>query len=878
MRMKKNYCKTILFLLLMRLYTISEADNVCEFTFADCPQSFNGDTILVPENVVAMSSSIKTCNNSISSISGSSLPPSIVFVIDHSGSMSGDGTVGNDEMGSRFTVSRSLIDTLYKRQPNAEVGIVVFREHLFFDKTTGQYFTTYFKTLSDIYDNEPKQAYLQMLTLNRTYGTKKGIDIIKDVLSTDTIRKNLDTFVDLTYKPSFNNTANTNINIGFIAAKDAMKSAANPPDRQFVIFFSDGEPKGNSQAGLPINDFISGKGMPTTFTVFFTQSTVAPQSIQLLTINIRNNGYSTSNPESNLWAIQTNHDALLNLLMSNVVNNLLVPGDPNTMIINGIKSVSATDSTFTFTNKFPLSATYTSFNSTIRYRFTDPIDNTTHDSLITLNFVVHRTNQISSPSSIQTNCWEQPEIGFYYDGTLIKEATEDMKQIQVRFTHGDETVNSVSLDVNSSLESIPVILRQSGNAYWENTIARETKNTAANDNILQHVSGDSIIAVYRNPLIPLDTVRVAIPIRAHPNAIPVTAILRDTSGDGHIDRIDLSWTADTISLITVLPAAEKFLINAGITAIDGTFTNLLPDMLIDNRNKSLFISIKENSGIKSETGWTKAVVTLSEITMTQQGNSFYVEKIIDGVGPVISRAIYFPGKGSQSRDTLRIIFSEAIKCEMLIDGLPSDALLYVKNGSIDPEVISGSSYQENCVSEYITEVKIVLKSDVNVTPLQDSLALIGNSSSIKDKDGNTPPVNNRRVPIEWGVQNEISVGASVNPFTPGKTTFHSKTNEVYANSIKGRNNGVLIGISTLKPLEKNNNGSYGKAVIYDNLGNLVTDPLEVMDATLNNTYGVYWDGRNKDKRIVANGTYLMVITVESDGRAFTQKIKIGVKL
>ncbi len=877
MNTKTNYCKIILLLVIMRLYSTSYAGNVCEFTFSDCPQSFNGDTISVPENVVAMSSSIKACSTSISSISGGSLPPSIVFVIDHSGSMSGDGTEGNDEMGSRFTVSRSLIDTLYKRQPNAEVGIVAFREHLFFDKTTGQYFTTYFKTLPVTYDNEPNQAYLQMLTLNRTYGAKKGIDIIKDVLSTDTVRKNSNTFVDLTYKPSFDNTANTNINIGFIAAKDAMKSAANPPDRQFVIFFSDGEPKGNSQAGLPINDFISGKGMPTTFTVFFTRNIVAPQSIQLLTDNIKKNGYSTSNPESNLWAIQTNHDALLDLLMSNVVNNLLVSGNPNTMTINGIKSISATDSSFIYANKFPLLADYTPFNSTIRYRFTNPVDNSTHDTLITLNFVVHRTNTNVSPSSIQTNCWEQPEIGFYYEGSLIKEATEDMKQIQVRFTHSGEKVNSVSVDVESSLESIPLILRQNGNTYWENTITRETKNTASNDNILQHVSGDSIIAVYRNPLIPLDTVRVAIPIRAHPNAIPVTAVLRDTSGDGHIDRIDLSWTVDTISLIAILPAAEKLLTNASITSTDGPLTNLLPDMLIAKGARTLSITVKENSGIKRETGWTKAVVTLSAITMTQQGNSFYVEKVIDGAGPVVGRAIYFPGKESEFRDTLKIIFSEPVKCEKLIGGSPSDALLYVKNGSIDPEVISGASYLENCVSEYITEVKIALKSGV-VTPLKDSLALIGNSRSVVDKEENTPPINNKRVPIEWGVQNEISVGVSVNPFTPGITTFYAKTNEVYANSIKGRKTGVLIGISTLKPLQKNINGSYGKAVIYDNLGNLITDPLQVMDASLNNTYGIYWDGRNKNNRVVASGAYLMVITVESDGRVFTQKIKIGVKL
>jgi hypothetical protein len=47
----------------------------------------------------------------------------------------------NDSNGSRFTVTKDFIDSIYRQQPNAKVGLIVFAGHLFFDKTTGQYFT-----------------------------------------------------------------------------------------------------------------------------------------------------------------------------------------------------------------------------------------------------------------------------------------------------------------------------------------------------------------------------------------------------------------------------------------------------------------------------------------------------------------------------------------------------------------------------------------------------------------------------------------------------------------------------------------------------------------------------------------------------------------
>ena len=593
-----------------------------------------------------------------------------------------------------------------------------------------------------------------------------------------------------------------------------------------------------------------------------------------MTQNIKANNYSITNPKSNLWAIQTNYDALLKLLMSNVIENILVAGDPNTMTVNGIKSTAATDSSFVFANKFPLSGVNTPFNTEIRYRFTNPVDNTTRDTSVTLNFVVRRSNKAILPAGISTKCWEQPTLKFYYNGISISEATEDMELIQVRLTPNDEKITYAPVSLKSSLETMSVNLTQIGGTYWEKAFTRKTGTSSVNDNILQHISGDSIIAVYRNPLLILDTVRVAIPVRSHPAGIPVTAVLRDTSGDGHIDRIDLTWTADIVSLITLLPTVEKFLTNAKITSADGSSIQLIPNSLIKKGDKSLSIILNENNGTKLETGWNNATITLSAITMTLQGNSFFVDKITDGAGPVIDRVIYYPG--SKDRDTLKILLSEPVECGVLTGGIPKNAFLYIKNGSLATELLSDASYAANCISGYITEVTVVLKSGV-VTPLKDSLSLIGSSQYVKDKYGNNPSVKNKRTKIEWGVQNEIVLSISNNPFIPGVTDISEEIRRDFPNTLNGKSHGVLISVFSIKSLDKTSGGDYGKAIIYDALGNLVGKSFSVIGESVNNSYGIYWDGFNRNNRAVGSGVYLIVISVVSDGEKYTQKIKVGVK-
>jgi hypothetical protein len=100
------------------------AQQACEFYLNSCPRDFDGDTIRVPSSIIAMGPRVHGCAGD-STGGDSAGAPSIMFVIDNSGSMK--GTTGNDPTGSRFTVTRALLDTIAKRQPQAEVCIIVFR-------------------------------------------------------------------------------------------------------------------------------------------------------------------------------------------------------------------------------------------------------------------------------------------------------------------------------------------------------------------------------------------------------------------------------------------------------------------------------------------------------------------------------------------------------------------------------------------------------------------------------------------------------------------------------------------------------------------------------------------------------------------------------
>ena len=400
-------CGFVFSLMLIVLFpTKSYSVQKCEFKIG-CPEEFNNDTIVVPTKVYFLSSQITLCTGE--SVSKSQ-PPSIVFVIDNSGSMLvGTGSRGSatDPLGFRFTVTSSMIDSIYKFAPNAEVSLVVFSSTLELDPGAPQYFSRYFKSYSYPALRNKNPGYLMPMKLDSLYDGKLGKDIIKEVLLTESFSDEYsDTYVNLVTKPvTYQSGYGTNINLGFSAARDALAETKTEKKNQFVVFLSDGEPSVDGDPNS--DDFISGAGMPTTFTVYFTDSKQAPDTIKQMTNNIKKNGYSSSNALSNLWASKSSN--LMSLLTNNVLATIrtVTQAVPSTLTVNSIAPVSVSDSTYSFNDRFALNIIETPFRFAIAYRVTDQGTGVSHDSTSFINFVVKRSDQLPPDPRVTISCWEE---------------------------------------------------------------------------------------------------------------------------------------------------------------------------------------------------------------------------------------------------------------------------------------------------------------------------------------------------------------------------------------------------------------------------------------------------------------------------------------
>jgi hypothetical protein len=96
--------------------------------------------------------------------------------------------------------------------------------------------------------------------------------------------------------------------------------------------------------------------------------------------------------------------------------------------------------------------------------------------------------------------------------------------------------------------------------------------------------------------------------------------------------------------------------------------------------------------------------------------------------------------------------------------------------------------------------------------------------------------------------------------------------------IIGNQNGILVTVFSNKKLKPVFNDSYGKAILYDAVGNIVTE-LELQNAKSDTTlYGFVWDGTNFNHRLVGTGIYLMRMKVtNSVGAKKVLTEKLGVR-
>jgi len=476
---------------------ISAAVQECTFKLSACPESFAGQTIVVPENVIAFSPEFHVCKPTkvIEDVAARSVPPSIMFVIDHSNSMTGKLAVPRDSAGARFKVTSALIDTIYKKFPKAEVGLVIFQEQLYLDAANNDNFVALPSEWGVFVKNNIQyttQAYLPLIRLDSIVsGGMKGVDFIKSLLETrrDTIMDSENaqgtkgitiesTF--LKYKPDYYTNGNTNINVAFDAAKLAMSKTENAKDNQFVIFLSDGEPN-HSWPQQDKDYFEGGIGMPATFTVYFVlPGESVPKSIAAMTKNIQENDYSKSNALSGYWGMQASYDSLLNLLMNNALNSIFstIKQEPTRLLLNNVPYTDYCegDSAFYIPGGVPLNDSITKIDMSINYIVRKDSSLATYDSIVTLSFTIERNDSKAVSDGLAFECKDTSyfDVSVYAADSNASEDGKDSGVIEFRRTNpqnGDLTVyyqilgtaiNSADyITINDSISFSPAAIKQS---------------------------------------------------------------------------------------------------------------------------------------------------------------------------------------------------------------------------------------------------------------------------------------------------------------------------------------------------------------------------------------------------------------------------------
>ena len=877
-RLNRLTCRMSVFWAFIATICISGmAQEACELYLQTCPENLDKDTIYVPPEVIALSSKIYTCDPAriIEGVVDGSAPPSIVFIIDHSYSMMGWGNTfpGNDTYGSRFKVTHDLIDTIYKVHPDAEIGLVVFREVLYFDHRNNNLLVPL--------EGQGDQSFMPLLQLNQKIkGNTTGLQALKSILATDTVVKYVETdnrgnveAVDLVYKPQFYTEGNTNINNAFAAALQAMKSARNPKERQFIIFLSDGiphPPNNNSMHGGKDPEYFSqGLNTPTTFTVYLNDTArVPPPVLQTLTDNVRNNGYSASNPMSDIWVLKTDYNALMSLFMKNVIKPILtvISGTPLSMAVNSIISDSLSDSGFVFTERFPLSSGTTSFNIRIKYHLKNNNTGAQKDTQTVSTIYVVRKEGAVLPYDVAKICWQRGSLSLYHGVQRVTFVDETMKNLEVRFDPGGYNYQSVTVQVTNKqgttldLENLNLNLKPS---YWSKTFPREIKKPVRGDNTLQHEMVDSIIVIYRNPKLPLDTLRLSVPFAISKTIKFPLATYNDRNADGFVDSIFVGVSGvfspediGTLAGLITLPSSRGFRVDSIVYVPGG-----------------LVYYVRESAAIPQTSVNSKDVIVTKQGMLSAGG--FVADGIInieDRVAPVIISALLVV---SATGDSVQVIFSEPVNAFS-----SSRPFLFRKPGGdslvVHLDINGNLSKDGRAYTARVRQVEGGSLISVGDSVWINPVALISDQSDNQQKN-----YRNRRVQISFKqVPYDLIPRVINNPFSPGDA-IPPVVLEAYADAKKPlpqKSTGLVIMVEpeegTFRPGVKLS----GKASIYDVVKNPIIENMPMVEKDGKLYY--VWNGCNSKGRKVSTGTYVAILSMTDNQDppvSRKQTIRIGVK-
>lgn len=846
-----------------------EAAEVCEWSFRSCPEAINNQLITVPDNVIALSPNIRACEAMTQSVSTDT--PAIMFVIDNSGSMVSDAGGGNDVDGARFEVTRDLLDTIFKAQPGARVGLSVFRAGLYFDKNTHDIFEV-LEGVPDSIAFSSEQAYLPPLKLDSTYNfndtTMRGIDILKFLLRTRNTGRN---GVQLEYQPLFEARmqSGTNINYGFDGALQGFEKLSEdlvPKENRFIVFFSDGKPSNHGHKQQ--NYFEMGYNTPTTFTVYLhNRETVAPEVILNMTQNIRDNGYSETNIKSDIWVLRADRDSLMSLFMSNVMNIIINKnaGKPTVMKLNGQISTTFSDSAFKFNKDFAISNDTSEFTLEVTWRMTDEKSGRVYDSSATTGFKIVRSSKVNRPTEGFLNCWER-DLFLQYDGKPITAVNETMNKLEAVFTTNSNRYKSVIVEIthksgtSHDILGLPLV---EGDSKFSANFDRQVGPPNVKDKILQHEATDSIILIYRNPDNPLDTIRKSYPFAIGKILKFPEAHYYDNNADGKVDsiyiKVEGSVVKDDLEKLKssiVLPSNRNFKLDSISIVKDGIALH------VKEQNKEIRTYVTSTDVIMVNGGILPAGGIITEAIVNAK----------DRVAPVLLSGKLF----SNEQDSLQVEFSEPVE-----SFISKEPILFSHGGKAYQVILAENGVFSREATLYTARV-ISVQTGSAVS--EGDMIWINPAARIGDTiDNKQLNPDNRKVPLTvQEVKYDIVIKTVNNPMRPDvpippivKNAFEQAGRQV-------PDNGLVIVIEPKGDI-KSKIKMEGSASVYDVVKSLIKKDIEGVFDPNTQKFFMVWDGVSEKRRKVGTGTYTAVIRVttiseKTNSRSSSvQKIAVGVQ-
>jgi hypothetical protein len=514
--------------------TSSHAQKFCDMVFAQCPGPHSGGVVIVPSDVTALSTQLPFCQEDATVTQEIPAPPSIVFIIDNSRSMSQNNTGGNDPNEDRFKVPMDLLDQISATIPNASVGLSIFANRMQFDIRDNPFFAPAFPTDTA----NQHDAIIPLTALNHVFANgRTGLDTLKTLLA----HADNGTLVHATTQPADRVSSGgmgggdpvrngTDITLGFEGAKAAMANSTAPKESQFFIFLSDGAPGNVDESRTALADvFEQGIATPTTFTLYFNPNGDVPQTIQTMTTATQNNLYSTSNPKSGFWPVRIPGSELRDLISTNVFSKILpIPTAPKSASVKTGTftqvSTGITGNSFNLADRIPLTGDQTTFEIQMTYTFQDTTVSppVLKEKIVPYTITVQRGG--APTPGVTTTCQDRPNLGLYSGGLPVTSVTTDHASLETRVTlaNGRVCANcSVQITSAEGTDQESVGLNGMANILSGNFSQTVSGVPIPGNANLEHPNIDSIIVVYSNPNFPLETVRKSFPFVGDGNKLLV---------------------------------------------------------------------------------------------------------------------------------------------------------------------------------------------------------------------------------------------------------------------------------------------------------------------------------------------------------------------